>query len=108
MEVINWRRYNILIIYDKLGAILKERNMQWKDLCNGGLSINTPAKFSHNRTMNTENIDKVCSFLKVQPSEIMEWIPDEEYQVKQDEKANAEKLAIEAQIAALQDKLKQM
>lgn len=97
-----------MIIYEKLAKILKDRNMQWKDLCEGGLSINTPAKFSHNRTMNTENIDKVCSFLQVQPSEIMEWIPDEEYQKQQDQKTNAEKLAIEAQIAELQAKLKNM
>ena len=33
----------------------------------------------------------------------MEWIPDAEY-----EKANAEKQAIEAQIAELQEKLKSM
>lgn len=92
-----------MIVYDKLANILKERNMQWKDLCNGGLSVNTPAKFSHNRTMNTENIDKVCAYLQIQPSEIMEWVPDEEYK-----KANAEKLAIEAQIAELQAKLKSM
>lgn len=90
-----------MIIYEKLAKILKDRNMQWKDLCEGGLSINTPAKFSHNRTMNTENIDKVCSFLQVQPSEIMEWISDEEYQKQQDQKANAELTAIDAQIAEL-------
>ena len=92
-----------MIVYNKLANILQERNLQWKDLCNGGLSVNTPAKFSHNRTMNTDNIDKVCEYLHVQPSEIMEWIPDEEYN-----KANAEKQAIEAQIAELQAKLKTM
>lgn len=97
-----------MIIYEKLAKILKDRNMQWKDLCEGGLSINTPAKFSHNRTMNTENIDKVCSFLQVQPSEIMEWIPDEEYQKQQDQKANAELTAIDAQIAELMAKKKQL
>lgn len=92
-----------MIVYNKLANILQERNMQWKDLCNGGLSVNTPAKFSHNRTMNTDNINKVCEYLKVQPSEIMEWIPDEEYN-----KANAEKAKIEAQIQELQAKLKTM
>jgi putative transcriptional regulator len=97
-----------MIIYEKLAKILKDRNMQWKDLCEGGLSINTPAKFSHNRTMNTENIDKVCSFLQVQPSEIMEWIPDEEYQKQQDQKANAELTAIDAQIAELMAKKKEL
>lgn len=77
--------------------------MQWKDLCKAGISINMPAKFSKNKPMNTDIINKVCEYLKVQPSEIMEWIPDEEYN-----KANAEKLAIEAQIAELQAKLKKM
>ena len=69
-----------MIIYDKLANILKERNMQWKDLCNSGISINTPTKFSQNRTMNTEVIDKVCEYLHVQPSDIMEWIPNDEYE----------------------------
>ena len=92
-----------MIIYDKLANLLKERNMTWKDLCQSGISTNMPTKFSHNKTMNTEIINKVCEYLKVQPSEIMEWIPDAEY-----ESANAEKLAIEAQIAELQAKLKQM
>ena len=97
-----------MIIYDKLADILKERNMQWKDLCNAGISTNMPTKFSHNKTMNTEIIDKVCEYLQVQPSDIMEWIPNEEYEKRQSEKQNAEKLAIEQQIAELQEKLKQM
>lgn len=97
-----------MIIYDKLANILKDRNMQWKDLCNSGISINTPTKFSQNRTMNTEMIDKVCEYLHVQPSDIMEWISNDEYEKRIDEKANAEKQAIEAQIAELQAKLKKM
>ena len=82
--------------------------MQWKDLCDGGLSANTPAKFSHNRTMNTDNIDKVCSYLKVQSGDIMEWISEEDYKKLQENSHNAEKAKIEAQIAELQAKLKQM
>ena len=92
-----------MIIYKKLEGILKEKNMQWKDLCNAGISINMPAKFSKNKPMNTEIINKVCEYLQIQPSEIMEWIPDAEYN-----KANEEKQAIEAQIAELQEKLKTM
>ena len=53
--------------------------------------------------MNTDTLNKVCEYLQVQPGEIMEWIPDAEY-----EKANEEKQAIEAQIAELQAKLKTM
>ena len=67
------------------------------------LSPSVIVKFQKNRTISTDTLNKVCEYLKVQPSEIMEWIPDVEY-----ESANAEKLAIEAQIAELQAKLKQM
>lgn len=77
--------------------------MQWKDLCDAGISINMPAKFSKNKIMNTDIINKVCEYLEVQPSEIMEWIPDAEYNKSIEEKAK-----IEAQIAELQEKLKQM
>ena len=92
-----------MIIYKKLEGILKEKNMQWKDLCNAGISVNMPAKFSKNKPMNTDIINKVCEYLKVQPSEIMEWIPDAEY-----EKANAELTAIDAQIAELMAKKKEL
>ena len=92
-----------MIVYKKLEKILQDRNMQWKSLCDAGISVNMPAKFSKNKPMNTDIINKVCEYLHVQPSEIMEWIPDSEY-----EKQNAEKQAIEAQIAELQAKLKQM
>lgn len=97
-----------MIIYDKLANILKERNMQWKDLCKCGISTNIPTKFSQNRTISTDTLDKVCEYLHVQPSDIMEWIPNDEYEKRQNEKQNAEKQAIEAQIAELQAKLKTM
>jgi DNA-binding Xre family transcriptional regulator len=92
-----------MIVYKKLEKLLQDRNMQWKSLCDAGISVNMPAKFSKNKPMNTDIINKVCEYLQVQPSEIMEWIPDAEYN-----KANEEKQAIEAQIAELQAKLKTM
>lgn len=92
-----------MIVYTKLEHLLKDRNMQWKSLCDAGISINMPAKFSKNKPMNTDIINKVCEYLHVQPSEIMEWIPDTEYNKSIEEKAK-----IEAQIAELQAKLKQM
>ena len=92
-----------MIVYKKLEKLLQDRNMQWKSLCDAGISVNMPAKFSKNKPMNTDIINKVCEYLHVQPSEIMEWIPDSEY-----EKQNAEKLAIQAQIDALQAKLKEL
>lgn len=92
-----------MIVYKKLENILKERNMQWKDLRKAGLSQNMPTRFSKNENVNSDTINKVCEYLHVQPSEIMEWIPDAEYSAQ-----NAEKQAIEAQIAELQAKLKTM
>ena len=89
----------MVIVYYKLANILKERKMQWKDLCEAGISVNTPTKFSQNKTMNTEMIDKVCAFLKVQPGDIMEWVEDAD---------KAEIASIEAQIAELEAKKKQL
>lgn len=91
-----------MIVYDKLGDYLKSKNMKYIDLQRKlALSPSMTAKFTKNRTMSTDTINKVCEYLQVQPSEIMEWIPDAEYN-----KVNAEKQAIEAQIAELQEKLK--
>lgn len=87
-----------MIVYYKLANILKERNMQWKDLCEAGISVNTPTKFSQNKTMNTEIIDKVCAFLKVQPGDIMEWIDESEQKEKE----------IQSQIDALQKQLEEV
>lgn len=84
-----------MIVYYKLANILKERNMQWKDLCNSGISINTPQKFSMNRNVSSDTIDKVCAFLKVQPGDIMEWIDESEQKEKE----------IQSQIDALQKQL---
>ena len=92
-----------MIVYYKLANVLKERNMTWKDLLMAGLSQNMPTRFSKNENINSDTINKVCEYLQVQPSEIMEWIPDAEYN-----KVNEEKQAIEAQIAELQAKLKTM
>lgn len=92
-----------MTVYYKLANVLKERNMTWKDLRMAGLSQNMPTRFSKNENINSDTINKVCEYLQVQPSEIMEWIPDAEYN-----KVNEEKQAIEAQIAELQAKLKTM
>ena len=84
-----------MIVYYKLANILTERKMQWKDLCEAGISVNTPTKFSQNKTMNTEIIDKVCAFLKVQPGDIMEWVNESDQKERE----------IQAKIDALQKQL---
>lgn len=93
-----------MIIYNKLGDYLKSQNMRYIDLQRElSLSPSMTVKFTKNRIISTDTLNKVCEYLHVQPGEIMEWIPDEEYN-----KANAEKQAIEAQIAELQAKLKNL
>lgn len=93
-----------MIVYYKLDALLKGRKITKTQLYKDtGISTNIVSKISKNEVFKTDTLNRICEYLQVQPSEIMEWIPDEEYN-----KANAEKLAIEAQIAELQAKLKQM
>lgn len=93
-----------MIIYNRLSDYLKSQNKKYSDMQRElSLSPTLIAKFQKNRNVNTDTINKVCEYLQVQPSEIMEWIPDSEY-----EKANAEKIALEQQIAELQAKLKTM
>ena len=93
-----------VIVYDKLGDYLKSKNMKYIDLQRElALSPSMTAKFTKNRTISTDTLNKVCEYLHVQPSEIMEWIPDAEYN-----KANAEIASIEAQIAELEAKKKQL
>ena len=93
-----------MIVYNKLSDYLKAKNMKYIDLQRElELSPSVIARFQKDRSVTTDTLNKVCEYLHVQPSEIMEWIPDAEY-----EKANAEKQAIEAQIAELQAKLKTM
>lgn len=93
-----------MIVYNKLNDYLEEKKMKYIDLQRAlNLSPTVIAKFQKNRNCNTDTINKICEYLHVQPSEIMEWIPDEKY-----ERANAERLAIETQIAELQARLKEL
>ena len=92
-----------MIVYNKLEKLLQERNMVWKDLRNAGLSQNMPTRFKKNEIVNSDTINRICEYLKVQPSEIMEWIPDAEYR-----KVNDERKAIEIEIARLKEKLKNL
>ena len=95
---------NCMIVYYKLDTLLDERKITKTQLCKDtGISTNVVSKISKNEVFKTDTLNRICEYLKVQPSEIMEWIPDAEYNAQ-----NAEKAKIEAQIAELQEKLKKM
>ena len=93
-----------MIVYYKLDMLLNERKITKTQLYKDtGISTNVISKISKNEVLKTDTLNRICEYLNVQPNEIMELIPDAEY-----EKTNTEKLAIEAQIAELQAKLKQL
>lgn len=93
-----------MIVYYKLDKLLIERKITKTQLCKEtGISTNIVSKISKNEGFKTDTINRLCEYLKVQPSEIMEWVPDAEYNEKY-----AEKARIEAQIAELQEKLKNL
>lgn len=73
--------------------------MQWKDLCDSGISTNMPTRFSQNKNISSDTIDKVCAFLKVQPGDIMEWVENEN---------EAELLNLERQKAEIEAKISQL
>ena len=93
-----------MIVYYKLDKLLNERKITKTQLCKDtGISTNVVSKISKNEVFKTDTLTRICEYLCVQPSEIMEWIPDAEYNEKY-----AEKAKLEAQIAELQAKLNQL
>ena len=98
-----------MIVYYKLDALLKKRKITKSQLCKDtGISTNVVSKISKNEGFKTETIDRLCEYLQVQPSEIMEWISNEEYNKQKENEKNEEIYSIEAQIAELQAKKKQL
>lgn len=90
-----------MIVYYKLKKILEQREMSWQDLENAGISKNMPYKFSQNKGVNTDTIDKVCRYLHVQPGDIMESIDEK---AQEEEKIKAEMAILQAKLDALQNK----
>jgi putative transcriptional regulator len=95
---------NCMIVYYKLDTLLDERKITKTQLCKDtGISTNVVSKISKNEVFKTDTLNRICEYLQVQPSEIMEWIPDAEYN-----KANEEIASIDAQIAELMAKKKEL
>lgn len=94
--------------YSKFFAKLKSENIKQKDFRDKAkISGVTMQKMLHNESVTIDSICKVCDYFRCMPNEIMEFIPEENY--PEDIKAKQQaKQAIEAQIAELQEKLKNM
>ena len=92
-----------MIVYNKLGDYLQANNMKYIDLQKEtGLSPTIVAKFQKNRSVTIETIDKVCTFLKVQPGDIMEWVEDES--ALQEKEIQAQMESLKKQLEEIQAK----
>lgn len=92
------------IEYTRLFDKLKSENIKQKDFKEqANINSNTLNKLLHNENVTTEIICRICDYFQCMPDQIMEFIPDSNYIEKQQAKQE-----VQAQIAELQAKLKQM
>lgn len=66
------------IKFDKLFNLLQEKghsSTYW--LRQNGFHANTVNKLKKNERVNTDTINSICELLDAQPSDIMEYIPDD-------------------------------
>ena len=89
------------VVYQKLFDKLKKEGITQMDLRKAGIGSSSISKMKYNQSITTDTICKICEFLHCMPDEILEWIPDSDF-----DKANEERRLIEDQIKELQAKLK--
>ena len=66
-----------MIAYYKLLDLLNKRDMTKEQLKNAsGISSATMTKISKGESVTLKTINAICEVLKVQPGDILEWIPD--------------------------------
>jgi len=65
-----------MIVYDKLWALLKEKNISQYRLNNAGISHSTLTRLKRNQVVNTETIDKLCTILNCGVEDIMEYVEE--------------------------------
>ncbi len=69
---------HLMMKYNKLFALLALNGMKKSDLVSAKvISSPTLAKLSKGESINTNVLCKICNYLKCQPGDIMEYIPDE-------------------------------
>ena len=96
--------YRMKISFQRLLNKLKENHITQKEFkANAKISSGTMVSIVNNQSVTTETICRICDYFQCMPDEIMEFIPDSDYEQKRQEKAD-----VEAQIAELQAKLKKM
>ncbi len=66
-----------MLSYTKLWNLLNKKNISTSDLyklC--GVHPSTISKMKRGQNIETDSINKICAFLKCQPSDIMNYIED--------------------------------
>lgn len=66
------------IIYDKLFELMHEKNIKKYYLRQQGIYAAVMDKLIKNLNVDVSTIDKLCKLLHCQPSDIMEYVPDED------------------------------
>ncbi len=65
-----------MIIYDRLWNTMKEKEVTQYKLVTNGISHSTLERLKKNQPVNTETLNKLCSILKCDIENIIEFIPD--------------------------------
>jgi len=69
----------LIISYKKLWKLLIDRDMKKKDLQKlAGISSASITKLGKNENVNTDILQKICSALECDISDIMEMVPDKQ------------------------------
>ena len=96
--------YKMRIEYNRFFDKLKANGITQKEFKEKAkISSSTLAKLLHNETITTDTICKICDYFQCMPEDIMEWIPDADYEDKR--KAKEE---IQAEMERLKAKLKKL
>lgn len=65
-----------MLTYYKLFDIMNRRDINKTELRRGAsLSNGTMNRLVHNEVIQTDAIDRICSYLNLQPGDIMEFVP---------------------------------
>lgn len=100
--------YKMKVEFNRLFKKIKAEGLTQKQFRDSaGIGSSTLAKMLHNESVTTESICRICDYFNCMPDEIMEFIPDADYEDKRKKKQQA-KTELEAQIAELQAKLKNL
>lgn len=96
--------YKMKVDYNRLFEKIKAEGItQAVFKKNANINSSTLNKLLHNGNVTTEIICRICDYFQCLPEEIMEWIPDADYEDKR--KAKEE---VQAQIDELQEQLKKL